>query len=560
MNILVTVAIVVVCGFVLWFGISAIIKIWWQQSVEIGEIVDDKDGSSGKRAQAIIDFVLREAPEIHRKADLTAISVGNVLDVPMISRPDPGLEGIEKLDISLKDVHLNWAISLFRAVSKPSCEVSGRLLAGTKSTEIVLELTDKSIRSTPLLVSVSRTADETSDNERVATEAGYQLLYDIYRRFAEDKSRVPGNWIALARFTEGLRSLQQYRLTARSGDAKAGQNAKKHLDNAIEKLEQVRQVDPGYNDGLYYLGVAYFEDRRWAEAIAVFEELLKREPPQSLEAQFYLGYAWFRTYDGTGMTNALTQYGALLDKLRSRLEALPPPEENKRALGLLAETYSQIATTYAHLLFIQKRDCPPNQEESVKRSAVKNFNATSEYAGYAELLSTEDANVISPEILADVKWRRLNALGTAEFSFARFDRSDYDKHCWQALKYYEEALQSSPLNPNILENQAEIYRDEIYCEGDLDRAEKLYLQAKDIAPQDYYPLQQLGIIYETRWKKPGNPDDKKEMDEKKMIEYYKQAVDLGSRLAKTRLDELRAGAKGESAQRIGFLGERKKAS
>jgi len=120
MNILVTVVIVIVCGFVLWFGISAIINIW-QQSVEIGEIVDDKDGSNGKRAQAIIDFVLREAPEIHRTADLTAISVGNVLDVPMISRPDPGLEGIEKLDISLKDVHLNWAISLFRAVSKPSC-------------------------------------------------------------------------------------------------------------------------------------------------------------------------------------------------------------------------------------------------------------------------------------------------------------------------------------------------------------------------------------------------------------------------------------------------------
>lgn len=543
MNIILTAAIVIFSAGMVWFGVTAIIKIW-RPSVEIGEFVDDKDGSNGKRAQAIIDFILREAPEIHRKADLSAISVAQGLEVPMVGRPDPGLQQIETLDIKVKDVHLNWALSLFRVFAKPSCEVSGRLLAGKTSTEMVLELTDPSIRKTPIVVSVPRTADESGDTERAATEAAYQLLYDMYRHFAKDKSRVPGNWISLERFTEGLKSLQEYRMAARFGDAGAGEVAQARLTTAIEKLEQVKQIDPGYNDGLYYLGVAYFERRGLEEkAREVFQELLQRKPstPQSLEARFYLGYAWFRTYTETGMTNALDEYGRLQADLESRLQDQLPPEEKKRARGLLAETYSQIATAHSHLLYRLRTRFDPNQEVSARDSAKYHFKTTSEFALKAKQRSTEDANLISPEILADVAWRRLNALGNAEFSFAPFDdRNEYQKHCAKALAYYDEALQSSPLNFNILENKGEVYRDREYSGHDFKKAEELFLRSAGLKPSDLFAPQQLGMIYESLWLESRKSDDKRQM-----VDYYRKAVERGSKYAERRLKVYRVPVKGK---------------
>jgi tetratricopeptide (TPR) repeat protein len=536
MNIFLTVVIVIVCALIVWGGTTAIIKIW-NSSVEIGEFVDDKDGSHGKRAQAIIDFILREAPEIHRKADLSAISVGQGrLKVPMVTR-DPGLQQIETLDIKVKDVHLNWLIALFRVFFKPSCEASGRLLVGKTSTEMVLELTDSSIRNTPIVVSVPRTADESSDTERAATEAAYELLYDIYRHIAKDKRRVPGNWISLERFTEGLKELQEYRLAARFGDAGDGNIAQAHLTTAIEKLEQVKEIDPSYNDGLYYLGVAYFEQRgREEKAKEVFEELLRREPsaPQSFEARFYLGYAQFRTYKETELKKALDEYGRLQADLESRIKGELPADERKRAVGLLAETYSQMASAHAQLLYLLRTpDCDPSRSVSAKSLAQEHFQATTEYALKAEQ-HTGSADKISPEILEDVEWRRLNALGYAEFSFGCFDSpNEYKNHCDKALEYLNQALQRSPLNFSILENKGEVYRDELYPGHDLEKAKEFFLQSAGLKPDDLYAPQQLGMIYEALWQKSRKPDDKG-----KMIEYYQKATQLGSGLAKRRLEAL----------------------
>jgi tetratricopeptide (TPR) repeat protein len=543
MNIILTAAVVILCAGVVWLGATAIVRIW-RPSVEIGEIVDDKDGSNGRRAQAIVDFILREAPEIQRKADLSAISVVQGLEVPMVSRPDPGLQRIERLDIKVKDVHLNWAIAFFRALAKPSCEVSGRLLVGTNSTEMVLELTDSSVRSTPIVVSVPRTADESNDIERAATEAAYQLLYDIYRHFAKDKSRVPGTWISLERFTEGLRSLQEYRLAARYGDAGDGKIAQAHLSTAIEELEQVKQIDPSYNDGLFYLGVAYFEQRGLEDkAKEVFEELQRREPSplQTLEARFYLGYAWFRTYEETGLEKALDQYSRLQADLESRSRDKLPHDERKRALGLLAETYSQMASAHANSLYLLRGpDCDPSRSASARESARLHFQATRDYALKAQHL-TEHSDEISPEIKEDVEWRQLNALGYAEFSFACFDNeNEYRKHCDQAFEYYNQALQRSPLNFNILENLGEVYRDHLYSGQDLEQAKKLFLRSAGLKPKDVYASQQLGMVYEALWRKSRKADDKD-----KMVKYYQEAAQRGSKYADLRLKKLRVLVKGK---------------
>jgi hypothetical protein len=532
MNIVATAAIAIVFVVVVWFSVVAIVRIW-RHTVEIGEFVDDKDGSHGKRAQAIIDFVLREAPEIHRKADLSAISVGQRLRVPMVQR-DPGLEQVETLDIQVKDVHLNWFIGLFRTFSKPSCEVTGRLLVGKTSTDMVVELTDPSIRSTPILVSISRTDDDGSDTEKAATEAAYQLLYDIYRRFAKDKSRVPGNWISLELFTEGLRELQEYRLAERFADAGDGQVAQAHLTTAIRKLEQVKQIDPGYNDGLYYLGVAYFEQRGLEDkAIAVFDELLKREPhgARSLEARFYLAYARFRTYGISEIKEAIAEYDRLQKDLESRLLDPLAADEKKRAIGLLSETYAQMASSHAHLLYrLRTPDCDPNRSDADKKLAKDYFDNATKYAGEAEKL-TKSADDISPDILEDVEWRRLNALGNAEFSYACFDdQAEYDKHCDKALNIYDEALKKSPLNFNTLENKGEVYRDHLYSKQDLEKAKELFLLSADLKPNDVYAPQQLGLVYEALWRKSANSNDKEKTTAyyQKMVASYENAAKLGS--------------------------------
>src|SRR6185369_1575788 len=268
--------------------------------------------------------------------------------------------------------------------------------------------------------------------------------------------------------------------------------------------------------------------------------LLSREPPprQSFEARFYLGYARFRTYRESELKEALVEYGKLQADLNSRLQDEFPADEKKRALGLLIETYAQMASANAQLLYLlRKPDCDPNQSAADKHQAKEYFDNTTKYAGEAEKL-TKSADDISPDILEDVAWRQLNALGYAEFCFACFDSaSEYKNHCDKALKYFDQALQRSPLNFNILENQAEVYRDALYAGRNLDEAEKLFLQSTDLKPDDLYAPQQLGMIYEGRWKDPANSNDKEKTTEyyQKMVEYYQKATELHSSSAAYKL-------------------------
>jgi tetratricopeptide (TPR) repeat protein len=206
-------------------------------------------------------------------------------------------------------------------------------------------------------------------------------------------------------------------------------------------------------------------------------------------------------------------------------------------LGLLAETYAEIAATHADFIYlIRSPDCDATRPAKDVAKAKEHLDKSSEFSQKAETFAAAHPRQMSPEILEDVAWRRHNALGIAESSFACFDaRNQYDVHCDNALVHYRDALQRSPLNFNVLENMGEVYRDRLYSKHSLDEAEKLFLQSQELKPEDVYAPQQLGKIYDIRWQTSGKKDSEAK---RKMVDSFTRAAALGSADAKMRLEEL----------------------
>src|SRR2546427_11649002 len=276
MSVLVT-AVVLSLAAIVIYGSIITIKGVWEQSIEIEEFTDAKDGSLGRFVSESLNLNVRKAQEIHRHEDAQAISIGRTLNIPFLRHESRVLQEIEDLDIKIREVPINVFIKALRTVQKPAYSVRGKVLTSNSTLSAGVQLIEGSNPQDSILVSLLRTRDDDADAEKLATEITYKVLYELQKRFKGKQTMTASNWQSLELYTQALKDLQDYRSVTRYGLSSDVQKPQDYLDSAIGKLKQVVNVDPNYTAALYYLGVAYFESRgKEDEAIKCFEELLLR--------------------------------------------------------------------------------------------------------------------------------------------------------------------------------------------------------------------------------------------------------------------------------------------
>jgi tetratricopeptide (TPR) repeat protein len=540
-NFLITCAVVLI-GFTVVCLCFVAIKEIWTRTVEIETFKDNGDGKLGPSIQASVETALHAVQQIHRESDSAAISVSDSLEIPFLKPESTALKELEELDIKVKDVSVGSLVKLMRSVHRPSMIVRGTMAAEASATTAVIEIDDGTSEDSKFVVSVAKTNSTEQDQARLVSEITYRLLFQLESKLAGADSMTVGNWRSLQLYTEGLKNLQAFRTAERYNYSYAGKGAQEYLTGAIHNLEEAVQIDPTYDYALYYLGVAYFENRgKEDQAIACFKRLLSDWPTAlsfTSEARFYLAYAYGRKYNKEGYEEALRQYGLLRDDLEKSLNS-ESTEDKLNPTFLLAETYTQMAAVNAHLIdTLRPKVATPDTILSLRPAAEKYFKSVSSLSKNASdfLPQFHDKSLAGKR--NDIEWRRDNALGAAETQYAYFDdESKYDLHCETALGYYRSALDKGPGNYNTLQNIARILKDNKYSKRDLEQSETLFAQTAKMKPDDYYAHDELGKIYEEQWQN-ANGTEKHDFEEK-MINEYSTAASLGSKHATKRLQELR---------------------
>ena len=540
MSLLATAIILAIAAIVIYAS-TVTVKAIWEPSVQIEQFKDSKDGALGKFVSDALDITIAQAQETHREADAQAISISRTLKIPFLRQDSRVLKELEDLDIKIKEVPISVFVKALRAFLEPRYSIRGTVLQSKSTLSAGVELLEGSRQPTSVQVSVARTGDDDADAERLARETTYRVLYELNNRFRAKEAMAPSNWQSLDLYTQALNDLQQYRATTRYGQSGDPKRPQDFLNAAVSKLKQVANMDPSYTPALYYLGVAYFESRgKEDDAIRCFEDLLSRkpEPPFSLEARFYLGYAHFRKYTEDGYNQASQQYEPLRDTLLSRLTSSLSHDEKRKTQGLLAETYCQLANVFAHRLApLAPKDLPPEEIRTRKPTADLYHKEATDYSQKAEEIVQANLQELGQDVIDDIEWRRHNALGVRELRYAPFDEpSKYDTHLDLAFDEFHVALQKSPGNFNVLENLGRVLRDSKYSRRDLAKAEEYFLRAAELKPDDWYAHQELGNIYDVL--SQGATGEKKLKYQEKMLESYQRAADLGSEFSKARLEVL----------------------
>jgi tetratricopeptide (TPR) repeat protein len=540
MSFLVTAVILLIAAVVVYAS-AVTIKAIWEPSVQIEQFKDTKDGTLGRFISEAMNITIAQAQETHREADAQAVSIGTTLKIPFLKQDSRVLKDLEDLDIRIKDVPISVFVKALRVFQQPPYSIRGSVLQSKSTLSAGVELLEGSGRRTSLHVSVLRTGDDAADADKLARETTYSVLCELNKRFRAKEAMNTSNWQSLDLYTQALNDLQQYRTATRYGQPGDPKKPQDFLNAAVSKLKQVSNMDPDYTPAIYYLGVAYFESRgKEEDAIRCFEDVLSRspEPPFSLEARFYLGYSHFRKYTEDGYNRASQQYEPLRDTLLSRLTSSLSRDEKRKTQGLLAETFCQLANVFAHRLApLAPKDLPPEQVRARKATADVYHKEATDYSEKAEEIVQANLQELGQDVIDDIEWRRHNALGVRELRYAPFDEpSKYDTHLDLALNEFQVALQKSPGNFNILENLGRVLRDAQYSRRDLRKAEEYFLRAADLKPEDWYAYQELGNIYDALSQIATGED--KELYQKKMMESYERAADLGSTFAKSRVKDL----------------------
>jgi len=515
----------------IWGGVWALSSIW-RKTVQIEPFTDNTDGSLAKFLQQSVEMTLRAAQQINRQADLSAISPASSFEIPFLKPESSTLKKIQELDIKVRDVSLNTFLKTMELFRHPTYVVTANTLSDKLSLAAAMELTGGSDASTSIVVSVPRTADLEADKLKLANEVGYRLLYEIAQRF-KDKDTVAsaGSWRSLEVYTEGLKALQDYRNATRFGDSIGNKPPQDYLDVAIAKFEDVDRIDPSFDYGTYYLAISYFEGRnKEKQAIEFLKRLLAKDPAPSmmLEARFYLGYSYFRTYDTAGYEAAVKVYDKLVKDLEQALETGENAEERVKLIGLLAESYAQLATTHAHMVAPDPpgSDTPEGKAKELQQKEEHHREFVNKSRKTEDILSMHGKD-LTQELRNDIAWRRENARGIAASRLAFFERAntdEYTRHKNEALDQYKKALSYSPRNFSILENLGSTLGDPKYHDHSFKQAERFFLEAIQLKPNDDYAYSELARLYLAWEHESGNSTER--------TKYHQLAIDAFAKAAK----------------------------
>jgi hypothetical protein len=470
------------------------------------------------------------------QADATRAPIGyGPLEVPVLSalprmaqeNTGSNLKRLENLQLKIKDVDLTGFLNSFTTfVSLPTYQIRGHINDFPDTLEGTCELFYGEKRQGIWRGTITKRTTTDAAGAALTKKDLTPLLDDLFFQMIFDfltkpefrgwgvkitqADEVPHTWQELQAYTHGMAALGRYEMTH---DHMA-------LEEAQKRLQTLETLAPGNKFGLYYYGIVLTENRKEAEAVAVFQQL-ERLPnldvPLKFEATLNESTSRLKLYRFSEAEKAIQVLKALIKSVEEQLKVTDSgSSEFSYLTKLLALCYGELAHTEATILSFQTEDALTEVGD-----VNKYYSEMTTHLDKADDLSNSVGSHWTSEAeRMDVLARIANARGYSAFRYAqRLPPSDgkrFSDLCEQALSRLEQADRDRPSRYGVLQNIAMIYADSRFDPtGDsLEKAEALFERTKLLVPTDYYQYQQLAKIQRRRLELGGTVSQKAEWIEK----------------------------------------------
>ena len=263
-------------------------------------------------------------------------------------------------------------------------------------------------------------------------------------------------WLANARFSEGLKTLAEARTIA--SDEKTRK--------ALTLFQEAVAIDPGFGRAHFYVGIASELRGEHRRAIEEFEGLVGDDRAPRLELLYNLALSWFHVYETQGYGKALAYIDAIVRECQAGRSGKRPDvadEMRRMSTLLLAKTLRSQVLSHRAI-----------RENGAAAEATRQ-EATSEATSVLEYLE-KNLNALPAEVAQDVRWGAWNALGHIDHMGGRHKDVERLK---KAEKAFDKALEYSPGNYRVLSNLAANHLFIAQLTGERDRLQ----QAKTLFDQ-----------------------------------------------------------------------------
>jgi hypothetical protein len=451
----------------------------------------------------------------------------NIADSDTITN---AFQNLDKVTFKIKDVDVGALFRAFDDILSPySYELRGTVTQTSESTLITARLVcrekiyaswEAESRGGPGDALITQTLDDLV----------YQVTYDLMTREDMKKFGVPrsdafANWQGLKNYVEGLSAFKTYQTTHDTNQ----------LLSAYKSFDKLVYYQPDSRLGLYFRGLVESERRREAEAVSDFERLKRLMEPKSTSptdksklnspSDFYLEaklneatsrLKFYRTEEGLKAIKTLkeiiqTVEGEIESKLGENIsvtkndkkKAADIADKNVFLVKMLILTHAQLGYSYGTMLSFLKDEGTSANDPKVQGYSAQFEDSISNANCWLDALSQKDRDSGGQEM----EFRILNAEGYGRYRLAFFNtvvtnglqtlEEKYQNECDRAAKILEQARDLRPDHYEVLQNLGMIYADEKFDpDGNrLARAKELFDTTVSFIPDDYYQYEQLAVIH-----------------------------------------------------------------
>jgi hypothetical protein len=447
---------------------------------------------------------------------------------------------LEKLEVNIAGVPVIGALGVIQKIVDPPYRVislQGETRNDTHYLLARLKEPGSAVREWRLSRPFERSKSDVAKDELI-DDMVFNVLFDLGKESFPNKRALE----AYVRGTEGMRA---YLTTQEQGD----------LAKAIENLRIVDWEMPGFEPGLDLYALALTEDRKEAEAIGIYNQLLGVDGPlnsaalQGLDTtgrarKYQLALnrsqAYYFQYDVSSFTTAtehLINVRKLIaaDLAQSSLSAA----DRAKLHSLSAFASAQLADVIGHLIAITRHDTgvdvalvtilnqgrtATDEPPLAKRSE---FPALTDFADAVAATNTvllEQAEIarnaassywISGGAHAQSERRALQRLIDSSRGYTRYHRARltatdgkaFKKECELAIKDLERALAAQPQHYTVLQNLGRVYADEAVRVNDpqFKAAIDFFERSERLKPNDYWAHSNLAKLYGSLLENPATP-------------------------------------------------------
>lgn len=464
------------------------------------------------------------------KASFIQSGISDVVTLDLTRRTDqilqtPLLESLKDVEFKVGGVDVGGIVKNLAKMLTPSpTTITGTLMTYSDSISLTIVLHDPSSSAPDKFWTVTSLANGTLSEpsrkavvESLIDRSLFKIAVDLRKDRATTDDSQPNTGDELADLHLGRRHLDEYYRTG-SDD---------QLKHALEHFRELAKKRPHYIDGLMLLGAALHENRQAEEAVATFDQIVKRVRPraaapgedqfrfqrQLFDAWFMQGSANLFRYEWDSALAAIADFSNLSAEIGTvLLQKVDNPDHERYCQMMQVRAELEASHAYGHLL-AYLRDSSRAQNDKLASSlklpkgriAGDSYEMRLKLADACHKKAADIRAKVAPRLeKLDDQWRTDLEAHLSEVSgYADYRQAywvapghddEYRKKCTQAIQSLKVAEQVRISDYYaLLQNLGMIYLDRRYDPSGelLSVAEKYFKKSVALKPSDYYGNEQL---------------------------------------------------------------------